>query len=79
MVSKIHSEVALAHLKNRQFITAHNLFLNQAESVKKTDILKSALLYVLAAECKTRHGKESKNEITQAGDLFLKYSTKKFT
>ena len=76
MTSKIHSEVALAHLKNRQFITAHNLFLNQAESVKKTDILKSALLYILAAECKTRHGKESKNEITQAGDLFLKYSTK---
>lgn|GEM_PF-6889539 len=33
-------------------------------------------MYILAAECKTRHGKESKNEITQAGDLFLKYSTK---
>ena len=76
MASKIHSEVALAHLKNKQFITAHNLFVNQAESVKKSDILKSALLYLLAAECKIRHGKESKNEISQAGDLFLKYSTK---
>lgn len=79
MASKIHSEVALAHLRNKQFITAHNLFLNQAESVKKSDILKSALLYVLAAECKTRHGKESKNEIKEAANLFLKSSTKNTT
>jgi len=76
LTSKIHSEVALTHLKNKQYITAHNLFVDQAESVKKSDILKSALLYMLAAECKTRHGKESKNEIIQAGDLFLKYSKK---
>jgi len=33
LASKIHSEVALAHLKNKQYITAHNLFVNQAESV----------------------------------------------
>ena len=68
------SEVALAHLKNKQFITAHNLFLNQANSMKKTEYLKSALLYMLAAECKIRQGKESKDEIEQAGNLFLQYS-----
>jgi len=64
-------------LKNKQFITAHNLFLNQANSMKKTDYLKSALLYMLAAECKTRQGKESKDEIEQVGNLFLQYSKTK--
>ena len=36
-------------------------------------------MYLLAAECKTRQGKESKNEINEASNLFLKYSDfKKF-
>jgi len=74
---KITCEIAVTHLKSKQFITAHNLFLNQAESLKKSEHLKSALLYMLAAECKTRQGKESKNEIKEAGNLFLKYSTSK--
>ena len=77
LASKINCEIAVTHLKNKQFITAHNLFLNQAESIKKTDPVKSALLYMLSAECKTRHGKESKNEIKEAGDLFLKYANSK--
>ena len=77
MNSKTNCEVALTHLKNKQFITAHNLFLNQADAVKKTEYLKSALLYMLAAECKTRQGKESKDEIEQAGNLFLQYSKTK--
>ncbi len=75
--SKTNCEVALTHLKNKQFITAHNLFFNQADSMKKTEYLKSALLYMLAAECKTRQGKESKDEIEQAGNLFLQYSKTK--
>ena len=75
--SKINCKVALTLLKNKQFITAYNLFLNQANSMKKTEYLKSALLYMLAAECKTRQGKESKDEIAQAGDLFLQYSKTK--
>ena len=77
MTSRVNYEVALAHLKNKQFLTAHNLFLNQAESMKKTEYLKSAFLYMLAAECKTRQGKESKDEIEQAGNLFLQYSKNK--
>lgn len=75
--TKINCEVALTHLKNKQFISAHNLFLNQAESLKKSERLKSALLYMLAAECKKRQGKEFENEIKEAGDLFLKYSNSK--
>jgi len=79
MDTKTNCEVALTHLKNKQFITAHNLFLNQAESIKKSDLLKSALLYMLAGECKTRQGKESQNEIREASELFLKYSNAKYS
>jgi len=74
---KITCEIAVTHLKSKQFITAHNLFLNQAESLKKSEYIKSALMYMLAAECKTRQGKESENEIKEAGNLFLKYSNSK--
>ena len=77
MDTKTNCEVALTHLKNNQFITAHNLFLNQAESLKKSELLKSALLYMLAGECRTRQGKDSENEIKEASNLFLKYSNLK--
>jgi hypothetical protein len=68
---KINCEIALTHLKNKQFITAYNLFLDQAESLKKSEHLKSALLYMLASECKKRQGKDFENEIKEAGSLFL--------
>ena len=77
MDPKVLCEVAVTHLKNKQFIAAHNLFLNQAESLKKSEHVKSALFYMLAAECKTRQGKESENEIKEAGNLFLEYSNSK--
>jgi len=75
--SIVSYEIAVTQLKNKQFITAHNLLLNQAESLKKSDHVKSALFYMLAAECKTRQEKESENEIREAGNLFLKYSNSK--
>lgn len=77
MGSKVNCEIAVTHLKNKQFITAHNLFLNQAESLKKSELPKSALMYMLAAECKNRQGKESKKEIKEASNLFLKYADSK--
>lgn len=77
MDSKATCEIALTHLKNNQFITAHNLFLTHAESLQKSQLLHSALFYMLAAKCKSKQGKESKDEIKLAGDLFLKYSKSK--
>jgi len=67
--TKTSCEIALTHLKNKQFITAHTLFLDQAELLKKSDFLKSALLYMLANECKTRQGKISEHQIKEASDL----------
>ena len=70
MDTKISCEVALTHLKNKQFIPAHTFLFDQAEPIKKSDLLKSALLYMLAGEYKTRQGKNSENEIKESGDLF---------
>jgi len=70
--TKTSCEVTLTHLKNKQFITSHTLLLEQSESLKKSGLLKSALLYMLAGECKTRQGKTSKNKIKESGELFLK-------
>ncbi len=74
MDTKTSCEVTLTHLKNKQFITTHTLFVGQSESLKKSELLKSTLLFMLVGECKTRQGKNSENEIKKAGNLFLKYS-----
>ncbi len=75
--TKTSCEVALAHLKNKPFIAAHNLPIDQAESLKKSELLKSVLPCMLAGECKTRQAKDSENEIKEASGLFLKYSNSK--
>ncbi len=69
-------DLAFTHLKNNQNISAHNLFLNLADSQKKSNSVKAAILYLLAGECKTKQGKENKDEILQAGKLFLEYAKK---
>lgn len=69
-------DLAFTHLRNNQNISAYNLFTNLAESQKKTDTIKSALLYILAGECKSRQGKDNENEILEAGKLFLNFGKK---
>jgi CheY-like chemotaxis protein len=69
-------DLAFTHLRNNQNISAHNLFLNLAESQKKSDSVKAAILYLLAGECKTKQGKENDAEILEAGKLFLEFGKK---
>ena len=69
-------ELAFTHLQNNQNITAHNLFLDLAETHKKIDVLKAALLFMLAAECKFRQNKDNSNETLEAGKLFLNFAKK---
>ena len=69
-------DLAFTHLKNNQNISAHNLFLNLAESQKKSDTVKAAILYLLAGECKSKQGKENVNELLEAGKLFLDFGKK---
>jgi CheY-like chemotaxis protein len=69
-------ELAFTHLQNNQNITAYNLFLDLAENHKKIDGLKSALLFMLAAECRSRQNKDNDNETLEAGKLFLNFAKK---
>lgn len=70
-------DLALTHLRNHQNIAAYNQFTTIAESIKKTDSIKAALSYVLAAECKIQQNKDAGNEITEAGKLFFSFAKKK--
>ncbi len=69
-------DLAFTHLRSRQPISAYNLFLKAAEKEKKLDGLRTALLYILAAECKTRQGKDNHDEFTEAAKQYLKIATK---
>ena len=69
-------DLAFTHLKNNQNISAYHQFVNFAEDQKKEDPIKAALLYFLAAECKSKQGKDNNNELQEAGKLFLKYGKK---
>lgn len=69
-------DLALTHLRNRQNMAAYHQFTTIAESLKKTDSIKAALSYVLAAECKIRQSKDSSDEITEAGKLYFGFAKK---
>ncbi len=78
MVTKSSNfDLALTHLRNRQNMAAYNQFTTIAESLKKTDPIKAALSYVLAAECKIRQSKDSSDEITEAGKLYFGFAKRK--
>jgi len=69
-------DLAFTHLRNNQHISAYNLFLKLAEKESKSDNLRSALLYFLAAESKTRGGKNNHDEFNEAAKQYLKIATK---
>jgi len=69
-------DLALTHLRNRQNMAAYNQFTTMAESLKKTDSIKAALSYVLAAECKIRQSKDASDEITEAGKIYFDFAKK---
>jgi len=70
-------DLAVTHLRNKQNISAYNQFLQLAEKIKKTDSSRTALLYALAAECKTRQEKDSSDEILESGKKFLEHASSK--
>ena len=69
-------DLAFTHMRNNQNISAHNLFIDLAESQKKSGSVKAAILYLLAGECKTKQGKENNNELLEAGKLFSDFGDK---
>jgi len=71
-IPKQKFELAYTHFRNRQSISAYNLFLKLAEKEKNLDGSLIALLFVLTAECKTLQGKENNDELLKAGKQYLK-------
>ncbi len=69
-------DIPFIHLKNNQNISAHNEFMNFAQDATKEEPVKSAILYLLAAECRAKQGKDNDDEILQAGNVFLSYAKK---
>ena len=77
MVTKTPNfDLAMTHMRNRQNMAAYNQFTTIAESIKKTDSIKAALSYVLAAECRIQQNKDSSSEIIEAGKLFFNFAKK---
>ena len=69
-------ELACTYLKNKQSVSAHNLFLELAEKEKKKESLRAGLFFMLAAECKAQQGKDSDDELLKAGKLYLELAKK---
>ena len=75
-VFKGEFDLAFTHLRNNQTISAYNEFLRLAEKIKEESNLHSALLYMLAAECKNQQKKENDDEFKESAEQFLKFASK---
>ena len=69
-------ELACTYLKNDQNITAHNLFMSLAHKEEKGQSFKAGLYLILASHCKTKQGKDGKDELLEASKLYLKLAKK---
>ncbi len=69
-------DLACTYLKNEQTSAAHNLFLSLAQKEMKNNSYKAGLYLILASECKSRQGKERKDELLEAANYYLKLAKK---
>jgi len=69
-------ELAYTYLKNKQSVSAYNLFLELAEKESKNASFRAGLFFMLAAECKVQQKKDSHNEFLKAGKLYLELAKK---
>jgi pentatricopeptide repeat protein len=69
-------ELACTYLKNDQNIAAHNLFMSLAQKEMKSQSFKEGLYLILASQCKTKQGKDGKEEIIEAAKLYLNLAKK---
>jgi CheY-like chemotaxis protein len=63
-------------MKNNQPILAYNLLMTLAENEMKKEDLKAGILLLLAAECKTKQGKDRHGELLQAAKFYEKVAKK---
>ena len=69
-------DLACTYLKNEQSAAAHNLFTSLAQKEMKNNNYKAGLYLILASECKSRQGKDRKEELLEAAKFYLKIAKK---
>lgn len=69
-------ELACTYLRNDQNTAAHNLFMSLAQKEMKNPNSKAGLYLILASQCKTKQGKDGKDELLEAAKLYLKIAKK---
>ena len=72
-------DLACTYLKNDQNGVAHNLFSSLAQKEMKNNSYKAGLYLILASECKSRQGKDRKEELLEAAKFYLKIAKKDTT
>jgi len=63
-------------MKNNQPISAYNLLITLAENEMKKEDFRAGILLLLAAECKTKQGKDRNGELLQAAKFYEKVAKK---
>jgi CheY-like chemotaxis protein len=69
-------DLACTYLKNDQNAAAHNLFTSLAQKEMKNNSYKAGLYLILASECKSKQGKERKEELLEAANFYIKIAKK---
>ena len=69
-------DLACTYLKNDQNISAHNIFMTLAQEQMKQDNYKAGIYLLLASKCKSKQGKDNKEELEMAAKHYLKIAKK---
>lgn len=69
-------DLACTYMKNDQNLSAYNLFMDLAQKELKNENLKAGVYLILASECKSKQGKDGKEEYDMAAKYYLKIAKK---
>lgn len=69
-------DLACTYLKNDQNVSAYNMFMALAEKELKKDDLKAGVYLLLASECKSKQGKDAREEYEMAGKYYMRIAKK---
>lgn len=69
-------DLACTYMRNDQNLSAYNLLMDLAQKEMKKDNLQAGVYLILASECKTRQGKDPKEEYEVAAKYFLQVAKK---
>ncbi|HET6457980.1 MAG TPA: response regulator [Nitrosopumilaceae archaeon] len=69
-------DLACTYMKNNQPISAYNILMTLAENEIKKNDFRAGVLLLLAAECKTKQGKDRNGELLKAAKFYKKMANK---